>query len=373
MPKSSNVSVCVVMTSVQWKWLKFLVCLTCLVLLFFAGCAQEQESVKLYVDAVELKNEGKNEEAIEKLNSAIQANERFSLAYSLLGEIYQEVKEYEQSADSYGKATEHNPWSFRDYFNLGRVYQIMKRFVEAIRAYTRASELKPNHLESHLNTARCYYEIKDYHRALVVAEQAEQIDSSVSEVQKLLGEIYESQKDYEQAIASYRRALEIDSDNPEIMTLLAVAYLRSNRNEPAKELLMSVIEIQPDNNRAYQYLGYYYLLLSQQISKSYKDILTTGGGETEVQTSLKEKANEALERAIESYMRAIEINDKDWDAHKGLGVAYMMKAVDENSKDETLKAELKARAIQQWRVSLEIKPDQSNRERLLKLIENYSK
>jgi tetratricopeptide (TPR) repeat protein len=73
-----------------------------------------------------------------------------------------------------------------------------------------------------------------------------------------------------------------------------------------------------------------------------------------------------VDKAIESYSSAIEINDKDWQAFRGLGVAYMVRAL--NSNDETLKAN----AIQQWRLSLDIKPDQPRRERLLKLIRHYS-
>ena len=116
MSNSSNVALCIC------------ICLTSLILLFSAGCAQEQQTVELYVDAIALRELDENEKAVEKLNSAVQLNKRFSLAYSLLGEIYQEIRDYEKSTASYEKATELNPWSFKDYFNLGRVYQVMKKF-----------------------------------------------------------------------------------------------------------------------------------------------------------------------------------------------------------------------------------------------------
>ena len=333
-----------------------------LVLLFSAGCGRKEQAVDLYVDAVMLKELEESEMAIESLNSAVQLNKRFSLAYSLLGEIYQEIKDYEKSAASYEKATELNPWSFKDYFNLGRVYQIVKKFAQAVKAYARACELKPDHLEAHINVAKCYYEIKDYNEALAAAVQAEQIDPNVSEIQKMLGDIYESRKDYEQAIRSYKRALEIDSNNPGIMTSLAVCYLRTNRNEPAEELLTSVIQIQPDNNTAYQHLGYCYLLLRQQAFESYKRALETDSNTPGIETSLMEY----LDKSIESYSRAIEINDKNWEAHRGLGVAYVLKAI--RDKNDALKT----KAVEQWRLSLDIKPEQANRNRLLKYIRIYS-
>lgn len=308
-------------------------------LLSLGGCAPPDREIDLYVDAVMLRQQGENQKAVEKLNAAVQVNERFSLAHSLLGEIYRQMNDYQKSAASYEEATKLNPWSFQDFFGLGRVYQVMKQFAKAVRAYVRACELKPNHLEAHVGAAKCYYEIKDYNNALVYSRRAEEIGSDVSEIQKLLGDIYQSQKDYSQAISSYKRALEVDSNNPEIMTSLAVAYLRNstNYNEPAKELLTSVVQIQPDNGSAHQYLGYCYLLLRD------------------------------IDKSVASYSRAVEINDEDWEAHRGLGVAYAMKAAD--GQDPTLKT----KAVEHWRRALEIKPDQPRRQKLLRLIEKYSK
>ena len=88
------------------------ICITGIILVFFGGCAKKEGAVGLYVDAVTLREFNENQKAVEKLNSAVKINDRFSLAYSLLGEIYQEMKEYEKSAASYQKATELNPWSF---------------------------------------------------------------------------------------------------------------------------------------------------------------------------------------------------------------------------------------------------------------------
>ena len=313
-------------------------------LVFSAGCSySERRAVELYVDAVELKVLDENEKAVEKLDSAVQLNERFSLAYSLLGEIYQRMQDYEKSAVAYEKATELNPWSFGDFFNLGRVYQVVKKFAQAVKAYATACELDPDHLDAHINAAKCYYEIGDYNEALIYGKRAEQITPDAGDVRDVLrdiyesqGDIYESQKDYEQAIASYKRALEIDSNDPKIMTSLAVCYLKTGRESVAKELLISATQIAPESNTAYQYLGYCYLRLDD------------------------------VDNATESYSRAIEINDKDWQACRGLGVAYMLRAL--NDEDDALKE----KAIRQWRLSLDIKPDQPRQERLLKLIERYS-
>ena len=79
-------------------------CIFMLSLVFSAGCSLNRHAVNLYVDAAMLRENGENEKAVEKLNSAVAVNKHFSLAYSMLGEIYQEMKDYEKSADSYEKA-----------------------------------------------------------------------------------------------------------------------------------------------------------------------------------------------------------------------------------------------------------------------------
>jgi tetratricopeptide (TPR) repeat protein len=308
-----------------------------LAILFSAGCAPRQKAVELYVDAVVLKELNQNEKAVRKLNQAVKADGRFSLAHSLLGEIYEQEAYYQKSAASYGTATRLNPWSFKDYFALGRVYQTMKDFTLAAKAYRRAAQLKPDHLEANFNAAKCLYQINDYNEALVYGRRAAEIDPDISELHQLLGNIYDSQKDYEQAIRSYKRVLEIDSNNPGVMMSLAVAYLRTSRNEPAKELLMAVTRLQPTNSSARQYLGYCFLRLDD------------------------------VNQAIENYRKAVDINSQDWEAYRGLGVAYMMKAI--KSED----AALKAQAVELWRQSLSIKPDQPRRDQLVKLIERYSK
>lgn len=324
------------MSNLRGSYLKTQIFLISIALLIITGCTPTQDAVDLYVDAVRLVEAEDNEKAIKKLETSLELYERFSLAHSMLGDIYYDMKDYNKSARYYEKATRLNPWSFRDYFSLGEVYYVMKEPQKAANAYVNACEIKPDHLQAHINAAKSYYEIKDIDSAMQYIEQAENIYPGASEVQKILGDIFEFQKNHEQAIRAYKRALEIDSNNPDIMLALAVAYLRDNRTNSAKELLISVMQAQPENNAALQYLGYCHLQLKE------------------------------IDESIQSYSRAIAIDSRDWQAYRGLGVAYMLIAI--NDQDDVAKA----KALNQWRRSLEIEPDQPRRERLHKLIEKYT-
>jgi len=294
---------------------------------------QRVQAVSLYVDAMMLNDLNEREKAIQKLDEAVNLDPQFALAFSLKGDILQGMEKYEDSANAYEKATELDPWSFKDFFNLGKVCQAIKQFARAVKAYVAACNLDPQHYPAHIGAARCYYELKEFDNSLVYAQKAKELDPKQADPELLMGDLFEEQKDHTQAINSYRRALELEGNKSSIMVPLARAYLRSGRYSSAKELLTDVIKMEPDNGIAHQYMGF---------------------------TELKLKNTQI---AVESYQRAVQIDDNDWMAHKGLGVAYMLMSMKDKNDH------LQALALEQWNISLQIKPDQT---KLKKLLENYT-
>lgn len=294
---------------------------------------QREKAVSLYVDAMMLNDLNEHEKAIQKLNTAVDLDPHFALAYSLKGDILQNMKKYEDSADAYEKATEMDPWSFKDFFNLGKVCQAIKQFARAAKAYVAACNLDPEHYAAHIGAAKCYFELKDFDQSKTYAEKAKELGPDQADPEQLLGDIFEEEKDHTEAINAYRRALELNGNQPDVMISLARAYLRSGRYSSAKELLTDTIQMQPDNGIAHQYLGFAELKLKN------------------------------IQTAIDNYKKAVEIDDNDWMAHKGLGVAYMLKSM--KDKDDTMQA----MALEQWNISLQIKPDQP---KLKKLVERYT-
>ncbi len=300
-----------------------------------ASIDPKEQAVSLYVDAMMLNDLNEREEAIRKINQALELDPHFSMAYSLKGDILQGMEQYEQSADAYEQATLYDPWSFKDFFNLGKVCQIIKQWARAAKAYVSACTLDPQHYSAHLGAAQCFYELKEYENSLIYAQKAKELDPAQAAPERLLGDLYASQKDHLQAINAYRRVLEMEGNKPDVMISLARAYLRSGRYNSAKEVLTDVIAIEPQNSLAYQYLGF-------------------------AQLKLKE-----TEQAVESYQKAVNVGQDDWMAHKGLGVAYMLLSMKKQNDEK-----IQALAIEQWTISLQIKPDQP---KLQQLIERYSR
>jgi tetratricopeptide (TPR) repeat protein len=310
--------------------------LACVAILLFSGCEKSNNALNLYLDGIVLTEYDDDVAAVHKLDAAVKEDKKFWHAWSVLGDVYEKMEDYPNSIASYEKATEINPNSLKDFMNLGRVHKIMAELTKAVEAYVRACEIDPNHLQAHLKAAKCYVELEDYDNALGYGRRAEQIDPNVAEVQLLLAEIFQWREDFEAAIKSYKRVLELDSRNPEALTFLALAYIRTEYYEPAKELLTLAIQAQPDNAKAHKYLGYCHLKLN------------------------------AIDESIGAYESALGIDPKDWETLRSLGVAYMLKAISAGDEDA------KAKAVEQWRVSLEIEPDQPGSETMVKLIEKYS-
>jgi tetratricopeptide (TPR) repeat protein len=346
--------------------------ITCALLSVFTGCQSRfgkgGSPVDLYVDAVTLHETGHPNQAVDKLDAAIKKQEDFSQAWSLKGDIYQQTKQYEKSAEAYQKATDLNAWSFHDFFNLGKVYQLMQKFAQAVGAYARACELRPDNLQAHINIAECSNKIQQYDQALQYAQHAQQIDPNAPGLQQILGDAYEGKEDYEQAITAFKRALEVDANNTDVMTSLALAYLRTNRDQPAMLLLASAVKLDPQNGKASRYLGYTYLRLYEKNASEYRDLLQKGTADQNQLDSMVSRSDKLVEKAVDSYTRAIEIDPNDWDAHRGLGVAFIIKG---RKPDGSVDDLLKAKAIEQWRTSLQINPDQPRADRLRNLIAKY--
>lgn len=298
------------------------------------GEEAQSQAVSMYVDAMMLSELNEREQALLKLNSSLELDPHFAMAYSLKGDILQGMERYEDSAAAYESATMYDPWSVKDFFNLGKVYQVLKQWARAAKAFVTAATLEPGHYGANLGAAVSYYELKEYDNALSYAQKAKEIQPEDAAPERLLGDVFEAQKDHVQAIASYRRALELEGNKPELMLALARAYLRSGRYSSGKELLTDVIAMEPNNGIAYQYLGF-------------------------AQLKLKE-----TQEAVSSYAKAVEVDESDWMARKGLGVAYMLQAVKENNDEQ-----LQAKALEQWNISLQLKPDQP---KLQQLIDRYS-
>jgi len=300
------------------------------------GCSERQPPVDLYVDAVALRELGQEELAIQKLNAVIAAAPDFALAYSELGKAYEAKGDHEKAIDAFRQAVRLDSWSFEDHLHLAQTWEKLGKYVEAAGAYARAVELDPKRFEATLGAARCYLRAGDYVRSLAYCEQAEQADRP-REILPLLARVYEGQKEYDQAIRIYQRLLVFHGDDPNVLSSLGVAYVKAGQYTRARQVLTSVTQLRPKDSGAFRHLGYCFIKLGD------------------------------VDQAVQMYQRAVDLSSNDWEAHRGLGVACMLKA------RQTADRRWQAKALEHWRRSLAIKPDQPKHGVLEKLIRDRLK
>jgi tetratricopeptide (TPR) repeat protein len=316
-----------------WVWLA----LWLAVLGLPGGCVSRRPAMDVYLDAVMLRELGQNELAVKKLNAVVAEDPGFALAYSELGEAYESLGEHAKAAEAFRQAARLDRWSFKNHFRLAETCRRLGDDAEAADAYARAAELDPRSLDAVLGAAECCLKSGQYMRSLVYCEQAEQAGGPPAKVLPLLAQAREGQADFQGAIETYKRLLALDANDVDVLLPLGLAYVKAGQYEKAEETLLCVTQARPGDGVAFRHLGY---------------CLVKRGD---------------VDRAVQMYRRSIELNDRDWEAHRGLGVAYMMKG------RQTGDAALQAEALSEWRRSLRIAPDQPKHEALESLIRENSR
>jgi len=293
-----------------------------------------ERAVDHYVVAMSLHSAAQEDAAIRELCEAVELDQDFSLAHSMLGDLYRQQGRYEQAAGAYESACKLDPWAFNDHFNLGLVYRMMKRFTEAIRVLNRACRLRPKHAQTNYALGVCYYETEDFDQAEVYCARAAKLAPNDEEILVSLGDIYGKKGDGYKAINAYKQALEVNANQVDVMIRLGTAYVKMKRFAPAKLILEKAVDAAPDNPKTYLSLGYCLLW------------------------------DKDFPQALARYQTALEL-DRTPEAYNGIGVTYMM-MYRANRQDK----QLAQRALNHWHQSLELRPNQA---RIKRLVNKYTR
>jgi tetratricopeptide (TPR) repeat protein len=311
-------------------------CIAASVLGTLSGCSKPKRSaVDIYLDGVVFRELGQNDLAIKSLKEAIEADPKFGDAYSELGKAYYATGDYGSAVQVFTKAVQLENMSFEDAFGLAQSYEKLGKLSEAAEVYGRAAEIDAKSLAAHMQAAKCYLATSQPLRAMAHCEAALRINDASVEAMLLSGRICEAMRDYKGAVAVYEHVAGIEPNDPNVMGSLGQAYVRAGKFDQAKDTLMYVLRIEPKRAEALRDLGYCHVKLG------------------------------SLDEAIALYRRAIELDERDWQAHNGLGVAYNLKAGAGDRK-------FQAMALSEWRQSLAINPDQPKHQVLERLIRGSS-
>ena len=167
-------------------------------------------AVDLYNTALKLAQDGKNKDAINKLNDAVKAHPDFMLAFNELGVQYQKVGELDKANAALESALKISPSNFAPLVNHGIVLVRLKRYAEA------EAELRAALRENDKSAIAHFY----LGRALAYLGQFDdaekELNTSVTlggdqmkEAHRYLGAIYHARGDTERAIVQLETYLRI--------------------------------------------------------------------------------------------------------------------------------------------------------------------
>ena len=335
-------------------------------LIYVSGCAQlwfpEQRAVERYVSAMSFHVEQQDFLALAELQAAVELDQDFSLAYSLMGDLYRQNGNLEQAVDAYENACRIDPWDFDDHLHLGLSYQELERFGEALKPLLRACFLQDDHTQANYALGICYYETEQYDDAVKYCRIAAQLAPDNPIILTSLGDMYTHNDDPNQAITAFKQALEIDDQQVEVMIRLGATYLDLEQFAPARLIFEKAAQTQPDQSPPYLALAYCLLVEGNKQLKWHSE-----QSKQLNQTQARIHYQQALhlyQQARQQYEAVHQIDPDNHLAHNGLGVACMMLALHDPDQKE-----LAQLALQYWRRSLDLFPDQP---KIVNLLEKYS-
>ena len=320
------------------------VIISCVFLSVLIGGCQavaEAQAVQHYERGRVFYERGDYDAALAELAKAIQVDPDFAMAHTAAGDIHRRQGDLAQAESFYVAACDADPYAFRPHYNLGVTCQMLaeaaravERFDHYLRAaagvYLRAVTLCPSDFDTNLNLSACYFQLGKYQLAEQYCRAAIGIDGDSPEAFSNLGIILDSQNRLYEAIAAYKESLELDIHQPNLLLNLGSTYLRQGALKAALSSFKTAAAEAPDQTAPWEQMG----------------VCCYHMGD--------------LAAAESAYRRALEINPQSATSHRGIGIVYMTRFMNDKANHE-----LRDKALAAWGRSLEIDPQQSDLDRLV--------
>jgi tetratricopeptide (TPR) repeat protein len=168
------------------------------------------------------------------------------LSWTNLGLAYDDLQDYEKSAQAYQKAVQVDAGYFDANFNLAVALNKLKRHDEAAQWFGRAMELKPEFADSWYGRGQVWISKGDYAKAAADFEHLIKLKGEKASEgdYDALGMAYSSLGQNERAIAAFDRAIQI-KPNPESLFRKGNSYASMNRMEEAIAIYDQVLALDP--------------------------------------------------------------------------------------------------------------------------------
>jgi tetratricopeptide (TPR) repeat protein len=244
------------------------------------------------VDVLSMPGSAQRRQSVQRTTSKADLQARLSVAAQ-----YREQGDYDRAAQEYLKLIQLAPRFAPAYNELGVCYMRQGKLADAARALERAAQLAPTVAGVHLNLGIAYFRQERYDKAQAALERARKLEPGNGQALHLLGLSYVALKRYREAILPLQQALELTPDDISVKYNLASAYANQGELEKSEGILADLIRNHSDSAAVHLLLGDAYVGRSDEFVH--------------------------INKAIEEYKRAIELDPQLPVAHFKLGQAYL--------------------------------------------------
>lgn len=292
-------------------------------------------SQQYLTQAKDLKESGREDEALALLTRAIEMNPTLTVAHLEMADIYESRNDYESAERAYAYAAQQEPANFDAQFGRGRMLHLLNRVAEAVRAYLRALAIRPDNFDANLALATAYIQVDGPSQALPYAQRAVQLVPSSGPARANLGSIYSQLGRHREAVEQYQAAAELMTLTPALLLNMAESLGKIERYEEMINTLTTANRLEP-SAAAYERIGFAQFKLRR------------------------------YDEAMQSFRQSISVDDTHYPALNGLGVCLLNQYILSDKKDLAARDE----AMSYLRKSLRI----NNRQpRIVDLVARYER
>ena len=181
---------------------------------------------------------------ISKLRRSISHDPRFTPAYLLLGETYEQRKDFNSAIDIYREASRKSLDKEKGFINLGRVYAQTGKTGEArkvLGSIVKRDQTNVEALQILGSLERRQGKLDEAAKLLRMA--LGNVSGNNLKTFKELAIVEYQQKKYKSARLNLLKAMKIKEDDPGVHNLLGLLHLRENEKDKAAQAFLQAIEV----------------------------------------------------------------------------------------------------------------------------------
>jgi tetratricopeptide (TPR) repeat protein/TolB-like protein len=177
---------------------------------------------------------GNRWKAAAQFRASTQLDPTYPEPYKALGDLFMAAPRrlFDQAVEAYNKAIELRPFYADAHVGLGDAKAAKGDVDGAVAAYTKALSYNPVNPRVHMSLGKIYYAEKGlYYESVNAYKKAIELDPGSVEARMGLGEVYEDKGLYKEAVEEYRRVIELDGKHTGAMYNLALVYEKTDPRE----------------------------------------------------------------------------------------------------------------------------------------------